>query len=127
MPPTRRSSRAGTGVAAGVHLAAEFRAADRLNAAVAQSPALAQVLQLLAFRIEREAKRNAPVDTGRLRASISTRLVPGPTGPVAEVGTNVAYAAAQEYGTRHGVPPTRYLGRALQTVAQQLTTPTRRR
>lgn len=46
--------------------------------------------------IERDAKREAPVDTGRLRSSITTeqegwnRVV---------VGTNVEYAEAVEFGT----------------------------
>jgi len=74
-----------------------------------------------AFNIERAAKEGAPVDTGRLRASISvnwsgssmgegktgSQAKPGdgvkkPSGPkelVYTVGTNVIYAPPQEFGT----------------------------
>lgn len=116
--PTRRQA----GKAQGVALAAEFRAADRLAEAVTRSPQLTAVMQLLALRVEREARKRAPVDTGRLRASITHRVrAEGATRVVAEVGTNVEYAAAQEFGAR-GQTGRRYLGGALQDVARQLTT-----
>jgi HK97 gp10 family phage protein len=53
------------------------------------------VIATYAFRIERTAKRLAPVDTGRLRASITTEL----KRLAAEVGTDVEYAPYQEFGT----------------------------
>lgn len=62
-----------------------------------------QALLIGALRVERDAKINAPVDTGRLRNSVSSRLIDTDTGPVAEVGTNVTYAAAVEYGTSKAV------------------------
>jgi len=49
--------------------------------------------------IEGEAKRRCPVDTGRLRASITTAASVEGEQVVATVGTNVEYAAAVEYGT----------------------------
>jgi HK97 gp10 family phage protein len=50
-----------------------------------------------ALRVERDAKINAPVDTGRLRASISSRLSNSNKNDIyAEVGTNVAYAKYME-------------------------------
>lgn len=50
--------------------------------------------------VERDAKKNCPVDTGRLRASISHRLIgAGTNSPVVEVGTNVEYAKFVELGT----------------------------
>lgn len=50
--------------------------------------------------VERAAKQNAPVDTGRLRSSISTRLAESDENSIAvEVGTNVDYAIAVEFGT----------------------------
>lgn len=50
--------------------------------------------------IEGEAKRRCPVDTGRLRDSITTAADIEDDGKVvARVGTNVEYAAAVEYGT----------------------------
>jgi HK97 gp10 family phage protein len=52
-----------------------------------------------AFNIERSAKLAAPVDTGRLRGSITTDFKPSETNPEAEVGTNVEYADYVEYGT----------------------------
>jgi phage gpG-like protein len=109
--------------AGGVALATEFKAADRLEAQLMRSQALNAYLTTLALRIEREARKRAPVDTGRLRNSITHRVYPeGSRRLVAEVGTNVEYAAAQEFGTSRGVPPTRFLGGALEAVARQLTT-----
>jgi HK97 gp10 family phage protein len=45
--------------------------------------------------IESNAKRNAPVDTGRLRSSIASNI----TDVRGEVGTNVEYALFIEFGT----------------------------
>lgn len=98
----------------------DYHPTARLNERVAASPNLRAAVLYVGLMVEREAKRRAPVDTGRLRASITTRIEPGTRGPVAVVGTNVDYAAAQEFGTRHGVPPTRYLGGALMAVGAQL-------
>jgi len=53
-----------------------------------------------ALFVERDAKINAPVDTGRLRASIShVENGFGSNNPSVEVGTNVEYAPAVEFGT----------------------------
>src|SRR6185369_2539391 len=60
--------------------------------------ALSAAIKKAAFAIEAEAKTLAPVDTGMLRNSIQTDI----EGPLkATVGTNVEYAAYQEFGTRH--------------------------
>lgn len=48
--------------------------------------------------IERDAKKSCPVDTGRLRSSITTNIISTYSG---EVGTNVEYAGWVEYGTRY--------------------------
>lgn len=48
--------------------------------------------------IERDAKQKCPVDTGRLRGSITTNIISTYSG---EVGTNVEYAEYVEYGTRY--------------------------
>ena len=54
-------------------------------------------LYRLGLMVQNEARRLAPVDTGRLRASITVKRTPdGVT-----VGTNVEYAPYVEYGTRH--------------------------
>ena len=50
------------------------------------------------YGIETDAKRNCPVDTGRLRGSITTNIISTYSG---EVGTNVEYAGWVEYGTRY--------------------------
>jgi HK97 gp10 family phage protein len=59
--------------------------------------ALSAAIKKAAFSIEAHAKTLAPVDTGLLRNSIQT-TIDGPTK--ATIGTNVEYAAAQEFGTR---------------------------
>lgn len=53
-----------------------------------------------AVKVESAAKRFCPVDTGRLRSSITWRLGRGPRGFFADIGTNVAYALYVERGTR---------------------------
>lgn len=50
------------------------------------------------YNIEKDAKRDCPVDTGRLRGSITTNIISTYSG---EVGTNVEYAEYVEYGTRY--------------------------
>ena len=52
-------------------------------------------IEKAALTLERQAKQNCPVDTGKLRASITTEV-----GKLeAEVGTNVEYAQCVEFGT----------------------------
>lgn len=52
-----------------------------------------------ALIVERDAKINCRVDTGRLRASISHRLFDEDDIVFTEVGTNVEYAKHVEFGT----------------------------
>ena len=54
-------------------------------------------LEKTAFEVEREAKLNAPVDTGMLRASITSTG----SGSEYEIGTNIEYAPFVEFGTRY--------------------------
>lgn len=73
---------------------------DRVLARVRMMPhrvqaAVQSVIATYVYRIQRSAKRNAPVDTGRLRASIVARLM----RLAGEVSTNVEYAIYQEKGT----------------------------
>ena len=57
-----------------------------------------------ALHIQAEAKRRAPVDTGRLRNSITHEE--RDDGLAAVIGTNVEYAPYQEFGTRfHAAQP----------------------
>ena len=67
--------------------------------------------------IQRDAKIFSPVDTGRLRASITPSVSSYGETTEGVVGSNVEYAPYQEFGTttREGkpwVPAKRYLGRA---------------
>lgn len=57
-------------------------------------------------RVERGAKRICPVDTGRLRSSITHSLEQDSAGLVGVVGTDVEYAPYVELGTsRAGAQP----------------------
>lgn len=62
---------------------------------------VARDLARRAVRVESRAKVLAPVDTGRLRSSITWRLGADGGGLFAEVGTNVEYAPFQEFGTKY--------------------------
>ncbi len=55
--------------------------------------------------IESEAKPLTPVDTGRLRGSITSRIDSSPIPMWATVGTNVAYGQAVHDGARAHFPP----------------------
>jgi len=52
--------------------------------------------------VQRSAKLKAPVDTGRLRASITPEVRQQGTETLGVVGSNVKYAPFQELGTRAG-------------------------
>ena len=83
------------GITGGKELAAKFREIGR-----EVKTEVEQALVKGALRVERDAKINAPVDTGRMRASITNRLVgAGSDNPVAEVGTSVVYAPYVEFST----------------------------
>lgn len=68
---------------------------------------LKDAIKECAFAIERDAKKNCPVDTGRLRASITTDTTKIDDYE-ATVGTNIEYATHVEYGT-HKQSPKPYL------------------
>jgi HK97 gp10 family phage protein len=56
--------------------------------------------------VQNEARRRAPVDTGRLRSSIVSRAEGSGRSVGYVIGTNVSYAAAVEYGTSpHVIKP----------------------
>lgn len=67
------------------------------------------------LQVQRRAKRLAPVDTGRLRASIVEELSRDGDDLVERIGTDVEYALPQEKGTVH-MPAHPYLVPALDTV-----------
>lgn len=62
---------------------------------------IARDLQRRALQVDRAAKQLCPVDTGRLRSSITNQLGADAEGLVAVVGTNVEYAPYVELGTRN--------------------------
>jgi len=73
------------------------------------------LVERVALEIQRDAKVRAPVDTGALQSSITAAQTKADTRTVEwTVGTNIQYAAAQEFGTSRGVPPHPYLGPALE-------------
>lgn len=71
------------------------RALDQLL----RSSEVGRELQRRAIRVEGGAKRLCPVDTGRLRASITNALEQDEQGLVAKVGSDVEYAPFIELGT----------------------------
>lgn len=71
--------------------------------------AIARALWAMGAAAEGHAKSNAPVDTGRLRNSITHKEGERET----VIGSNVEYAAAQELGTSRGIRPKHYLKNAV--------------
>lgn len=80
----------------------EVREDNREAIANAIDLALVAALEEVGLVAEGYAKRACPVDTGRLRNSI-THIVDGGTRHVV-IGTNVEYAPYVELGTRHQKP-----------------------
>ncbi|MFD1832407.1 HK97-gp10 family putative phage morphogenesis protein [Streptomyces desertarenae] len=58
-----------------------------------------RAVERTAVDVQNEARRRAPVDTGRLRSSIVHRMENRGRSVSYSVGTNVNYAAAVEFGT----------------------------
>lgn len=54
----------------------------------------------VAYSIERDAKQGCPVETGRLRSSITTVQQEKDKKWFVKVGSNVFYAVYQNFGTR---------------------------
>ena len=76
----------------------------------AASEAVYKVLEALGLQAEGYAQMAAPVDTGRLRNSI-THQVSEEANEV-YIGTNVEYAVFQEEGTKH-IKPKHFLQNAV--------------
>jgi HK97 gp10 family phage protein len=78
---------------------------------------LARGMLQQAKKVERKAKRLTPVDKGRLRASINSKVVFRGGLPIGRVGTNVKYAIYVHEGTGiygpRGVPITPKKGKFL--------------
>lgn len=62
------------------------------------SDALRKVVEKTVVRVEKNAKRLSPVDTGRLRASIAYEVKSESNKHQGRVGTNVEYAPIVEFG-----------------------------
>lgn len=62
---------------------------------------MAKAMERTLIRVESGAKRLCPVDTGRLRSSITHEVYSDGHGVVGRVGTNVDYAPFVELGTSH--------------------------
>ncbi len=84
---------AGIGFAFQIKGAAEI--AKKLKKETITQP-LADGIKKITLFLDREVKVSTPVDTGRLRASITSQV----TAEFGKVGTNVNYASFVEYGTK---------------------------
>ncbi len=62
-------------------------------------------LERAALMVKAKAREYTPVDTGRLRASMTHQLDSSPVPLWARVGSNVEYAPFVELGTRPHFPP----------------------
>lgn len=80
----------------------EVREDNREAIAEAIDQALATALEEIGLVAEGYAKRSCPVDTGRLRNSITHVTMPDENAVY--IGTNVEYAPCVEYGTVHRDP-----------------------
>jgi hypothetical protein len=79
----------------------------RLTDAVRElaGPGLIQPMRNATLLVQRSARQNAPVDTGRLRASIMPEVRTMSDTVEGVVGSNVVYAPYMELGTRPHYPP----------------------
>ena len=68
-------------------------------------PPMVEAMRDATLVVTRSARQNAPVDTGRLRASIVPQVVQHSQIVRGIVGSNVAYAPYMELGTRPHWPP----------------------
>jgi len=85
---------------------------QRMEQAVAdlQGPPFAEGMARATLRVERDAKIKAPVDTGRLRSSITPEVKRVFMGWQGVVGSKVRYAPFVELGTRPHFVPAKYIG-----------------
>lgn len=82
----------------------------KLNTLARKIPVdLFEAVRDAAYYAEYTSKELVPVDTGRLRSSISTVNDNNGTTIKFIVGTNVFYAPYQEFGTSRGIRPKRFM------------------
>jgi len=78
---------------------------SKLNSfSIRKKKAIMDLVSETALNIETEAKKNVPVDTGRLKSSIRI-LAKAISGLGVEVGTEVDYAAKVEYTNKAYLNP----------------------
>jgi phage gpG-like protein len=81
------------------------RIIDRARASNLMAAPLRKALTASAFVVQNDAKKESPVDTGRLRASITNAVDASAVPRFATVGTNVIYARAVHDGRKPGSQP----------------------
>lgn len=96
---------------------------EEFQARLSSSPSLVaearkKMLTKGSFIAKRKAKEKPPmpVDTGILRGSVKRRV----QTETAIIGTNVKYAPYQEYGTKRGIRPKRFMQKGLEEVNNQI-------
>jgi len=87
-----------------------LRGGDRLKRALRQAPDRVQRGVMRGMkrgmaRIQRSARENTPVDTGRLRGSVTYQVRQRGDGARGVIGTAVEYAPFVEFGSRPHWPP----------------------
>jgi HK97 gp10 family phage protein len=96
--------RLGTSVSAGINTREYERGLRRYFGRTSDD--VKRAVERTRIDVQNEARRRAPVDTGRLRSSIVSRSEGSGRSVGYVVGTNVNYAAAVEYGTApHVIKP----------------------
>lgn len=100
------SVRMGTQVSASINTREYERGLRRFFGRMSDD--VARAVDRTRIDVQNEARRRAPVDTGRLRSSIVSRTEGGGRQVGYVVGSNVNYAAAVEYGTAPHVIKPRY-------------------
>jgi HK97 gp10 family phage protein len=103
-------------VSAAINFTVDQAALDKLFGSV--SSPIGVLITKLCIKIEGKAKEYCPVDTGRLRSSITHEVTGQDRTIVGTVGTNVEYAGFVEFGTRY-MHAQSYLRRALHEVVPQ--------
>ncbi|MFF7534876.1 HK97 gp10 family phage protein [Streptomyces bobili] len=96
--------RLGTQVSANINTRAYERGLRRYFGRMSDD--VARAVDRTRIDVQNEARRRAPVDTGRLRSSIVSRAEGGGRSVGYVIGSNVNYSAAVEYGTApHVIKP----------------------
>lgn len=91
---------------------------ERITRELSRNPMMKAIAKAVLL-VQRSAKKNAPVDTGRLRASITPDIVTRDTVVKGVVGSNVSYAPFQEAGTKF-MKGKHYMQRALNDNAARI-------